>query len=153
MKNIYLLKWAVYSLCILCLISGLLWKQKNKEKNEVKIEVQAKGKLDRVGNVFSFTEVSTGEVMTVDKGIFLMGDSRFYKVPDISHLNLSRGDSVYVVNGKAYATMPDKAELTEDIQEMENLARKFFGVFCALLCSVIGGTVIWAISQLRRKKL
>lgn len=150
MKMNNLLKWAVCSLSILCLLTGLLWKQKSKEKNEVKIEVQAKGKLDRVEHTLAFTEVSTGEVATVDKGIFLIGDPRFYKVPDISHLNLSKGDSVYVVNGKAYASMPSKSELTAEIQEMEDLARKMFGVFCMLLCLVMGGTVIWAICHQRR---
>ena len=133
-------------MCVLCLLFGLLWKQKNKEKNEVKIEVQAKGKLDRVGCVFSFTEVSTGEVMTVDKGIYLIGDSRFYKVPNTSQLNLSRGDSVYVVNGKAYATIPSKTELTAEVQKIEKFARKSFGISCLLLIGVLGGSIIWRIS-------
>lgn len=143
MRKNNLLKFVVCALSILCLIFGLLWKQKSKEKSAVKIEVQAKGKFDKIGRVFIFTEVSTGEVMTIDKGIYLIGDTRFYKVPNTSQLNLSRGDSVYVVNGKAYATMPSKAELTTEIQEIEDFARKGFGISCLLLVGVLGGIIIW----------
>ena len=137
MRGNYFKKCIACILSIICVVSGLIWNLKQKEKSALKVEISVTGKFDQYVHSLNFTEVSTGEIAMVEKGLCLIDDQEIYSILNPSEFFFEHGDSVYVVNHRVYPKFPDEKQLVKPIEKVLIASKVTFCISITLLIGML----------------